>query len=430
MDNNADNSGYSWKGITALLHDVTDTASLNQLIDQARGHSEWLHGVGSDQILALLEDFAGRLANNPRTAAVEGGSFLVFWLRRKNLERLLDINLGHSGRPALDRFVEVPGSWLRAQPAGLVGHWVAGNVPTLSIFSWVLSLLVKNTAIVRVSEQTRDAVEPFLNVFRSATAGDLTGERVLDTVRFVHFHRDNQESHRALSLAVDAKIIWGSAAAVQAVSALPRQEHCTELVFGPKYSLGVIDGPTQETRLAEVVRAFVRDILIFDQRACSSPQTIFVEPCSVTADQLVEAFAEQFRRATPKTEVDTYTASRIYTARALWGLDQDRTFRGSTGADWTVCHDSDVQLKEAVQSRTVFLTRVPDLMDVIPLLTPKIQTIGLAMADRGRAIRFADAATRRGVSRCVRPGLMNVYDLPWDGKLALSELVRWVALQI
>jgi hypothetical protein len=413
-----------------LLEKIGDATVLAERIAQVRRRSEWLHSKATDQILALLDDFAARLAAEPRTAAVEGGGFLVFWLRRTNLERLLDLNFAAAGRAVLDRFVEVPGGMLRAQPAGVVGHWVAGNVPTLSLFSWVLSLLTKNAAVVRVSEQTLDAVEPFLQVFQSTQTDGLTGAEILSTVGFVHFPRDNQECHRTMSLSVDARVVWGSAQAVQTVTALPREEHCTDLIFGPKYSLGVIDGQTQESRLAEVARAFVRDILIFDQRACSSPQTIFVEPSALEAEQLVEAFAEPFRRAAPKTEIDTYTATRIYTTRALWGLHQDRTFQGSAGADWTVCYDGNVELKEAVQSRTVFLTRVADIMDVIPLLTPKIQTIGLAVSDRNRAIHFADAATRRGVSRCVRPGLMNVYDLPWDGKLALSELVRWVMLQV
>jgi hypothetical protein len=395
-----------------------------------RARAEWLHGLSTDLLLTLLDNFASRLAADPRTAAIEGGSFLVFWLRRKNLERLLDLNFGAAGRAALDHFVDVPGGMLRAQPAGVVGHWVAGNVPTLSLFSWVLALLTKNAAVVRVSEQTLDAAEPLVQVFQAAQADGLTGAQILDTVRFVHFHRDHQDCHRAMSLAVDARVVWGSAQAVQAVTALRRQEHCTEMVFGPKYSLGVIDRATQETRLSEVARAFVRDILIFDQRACSSPQTIFVEPSALDGEQLVEAFAEPFRRAAPKAEIDTYTATRIYTTRALWGLSQDRTFRAASGADWTVCYDTDVALKEAVQSRTLFLTRVADVMDVIPLLGPKIQSIGLAVADRDRAVRFADAATRRGVSRCVKPGLMNVYDLPWDGKLALSELVRWVTMQV
>lgn len=415
---------------TSLIHHVHEAGELGAMFSEVRQQSEWLHSLSTDQIVGLLDDFAAKLSANPQTASLEGGSFLVFWLRRNNLERLLDINFGAGRRECLDRFVEVPGGMLRAQPAGVVGHWVAGNVPTLSIFSWVLSLLVKNTAIVRLSEQTLETVELLLSVFQEAGTDELSGEQILNTVRFLHFPRDNDDCHKRMSLESDAKIIWGSAQAVHSVTSLPRQEHCNELVFGPKYSLGVIDREMQENKLTETARAFVRDIIIFDQRACSSPQTIFVEPSSVDPDELVQAFAAQFQRSAPKNTIDTYTASRIYNTRAMWGLSEDRTFCGSEGADWTVCYDTDVELKEAVQSRTVFLSRVDDIMDVIPLLNPKIQTIGLAVSDKDKAIRFADAATRLGVSRCVKPGLMNVYDLPWDGKMALSELVRWVTLQI
>ncbi len=419
--------------MTSAIARLDQAAQLTDLLRQVGERSAWLHALPSDSLLALLDNFAARLGEDPRTARIEGGTFLVFWLRRRNLERLLDRNLAPGGRAALDRFIDVSGGMLRAQPAGVVGHWVAGNVPTLAVFSWILSLLVKNTAVVRVSEQTLEATSLLLEVFGSSRVADVSGEQVLQTVRFVHFPRDNEQCHRALSLGVDTKIIWGSAQAVQAVTALPRQDHCNELVFGPKYSLGVIDRASIETRASDVARAFVRDILVFDQRACSSPQMIFVERSSLESEQIVEIFATQLQRAcqaAPKTEIDSFTASRIYTTRALWGLATDRTFRASRGADWTVCFDTDVSLKEAVQSRTLFLTQVNDAMAIIPLLSPRIQTIGLAFTDRQRAVAFADAATRRGVSRCVRPGLMNVYDLPWDGKLPLSELVRWVALQV
>ena len=42
---------------------------------------------------------------------------------------------------------------------------------------------------------------------------------------------------------------------------------------------------------------------------------------------------------------------------------------------------------------------------------------------------FADQATRAGAARCVRPGLMNVQESPWDGKLLVNELVRWVTVK-
>ena len=64
-------------------------------------------------------------------------------------------------------------------------------------------------------------------------------------------------------------------------------------------------------------------------------------------------------------------------------------------------------------------------MEVIPLLSPKIQTIGTAVADEQRREHFTTAAALKGVARCVSPGLMNLYDSPWDGMLPLHRLVRW-----
>jgi hypothetical protein len=121
---------------------------------------------------------------------------------------------------------------------------------------------------------------------------------------------------------------------------------------------------------------------------------------------------------------------QILNCRAAWALDGERDVIASRdGANWTVCIDQDVSLKEAVQSRTVFLTGVESWSEILPLLGPRIQTAGIAFGDERLAMQFADAATERGVDRCVRPGLMNGYESPWDGKLPLSELVRWVTLK-
>ena len=98
-------------------------------------------------------------------------------------------------------------------------------------------------------------------------------------------------------------------------------------------------------------------------------------------------------------------------------------------ADWTICMDTDVSMKEAVQSRTVFLTEIETREQILPLITPRIQSVGIAFGDPADAEAFAGRATLRGVARCVRPGLMNGFESPWDGKLVASELVRWVSFK-
>ncbi len=207
----------------------------------------------------------------------------------------------------------------------------------------------------------------------------------------------------------------------------------TLIVFGPKYSIGLIDREMLQTadRLDSAVAAFVQDVATFDQRACSAPQTIFVERNSrYSLGQIGEMFARHLDRLPDKPGVDAYTTMRILGARAEWALDSSKDVIASgDGANWTVCMDREVCLKEAVQSRTVFLTELESWRELIPLLTPKVQTVGIAMANPEKALAFADAATQAGVARCVRPGIMNNYGSPWDGKLLVSQLVRWVELK-
>jgi hypothetical protein len=293
--------------------------------------------------------------------------------------------------------------------------------------------LTKNTCVVKLAKSDPSGSEALLRAFAAATADGLSGADVLEGTAIVSFDHRDAELNRTMSLAADAKIIWGGESAVAGIRRLEQQEHCVELVFGPKYSIGVIDRSRlmHGEGLDGVIAAFVRDIAAFDQRACSSPQTIFVERNDVLSlRQIGERFAKQFARLTAKPDLDAYSTLRIVNARAAWALNEKRDVIASgPEADWTICMDREVSLKEAVQSRTLFLTEVDSLDQVIPLLSPKIQTVGIAFHSTGAAEAFAEAATLRGVARCVRPGLMNLYESPWDGKLIAGQLVRWVTFK-
>ncbi len=415
-----------------LRKDGDERLPIETMASELRRESEILRRVALSSILDLLDDLSRRLASCADAAALEGLAFLSFWLRRRNLESLVESNL-HGGSACLENFVNHGDGQIKAQPRGLVCHWVAGNIPTLPMFSWVMSLLCKNVALLRVSEETVAATETLISILARTRGSKFSGEQALRTVRFVHFDPDDHVSHTAMSLAADCKVVWGGGTAVESISTLPKQHHSNEIIFGPKYSVGVICRETQEdrSRFERTLDAFVRDIVVFDQRACSSPQTIFIERSSRRAEAARDLIAERLDRATraANVSVDPYTATRIYNTRAHWGLTPGRTFKAPIGAQWTVCLDSVVELKEAVQARTVFLVEVDDISQIAACMTPRVQTLGLAVVDDERAEDLADRCTARGVARCVRPGLMNVYDLPWDGRMVLSEMVNWVSLK-
>lgn len=404
---------------------------LTPILESLNRRREWLAGIPVERLLALLDDFSGRMLRDPRTAGLEGAMFLAAWLRKNNLRQMLELNLG--GRPAaLDGFVPLGRNYIAAKPHGLVSMWMAGNVATLPMFSLVPALLAKNVCLVKLAQPDPNGMDRLLAVLAESQADGLGGAELLEAGTVVWFDYRDRKLNDQMSLAADAKLVWGGAEAVRAISLLPRREHCVEIEFGPKYSIGLIGKKVADDDggLKAAVDGFVRDAAIFDQRACSAPQTIFVERGRRPLAEVGGLFARRLAALPPKTDLDAYTTGRILQVRAEWALDESKDVLASEGgADWTVCMDREPSLKEAVQSRTIFLTEIDCWRQIIPLLGPKVQTVGLALGDVDQSLAFAEAATRAGVARCVRPGIMNNYESPWDGKLLLGELVRWVMLK-
>jgi hypothetical protein len=407
--------------------------SLQSIVETLNRQRDRLAKISVESLIALFADFAARLLRDPRTKSLEGCMFLSAWLGSNNLRQLLELNL--NGNPAyLDGFVPYGRNYLAAKPQGLVAMWMAGNVATLPMFSLVPALLAKNVCLVKLAYAEPDGTDQLLAVLAEAQAGDMRGADILDAIAVVWFDYHNRELNEQMSLAADMKIIWGGAEAIKAITALPRREHCGEIIFGPKYSIGLIGRKkieSQPEKLDETVAAFVRDIAIFDQRACSAPQTIFVERNTrLSLREVGEMFAKYFSKLPPKPGLDPYSTMQIINVRAAWAMDEAKDVIASTdGANWTVCLDRDVSLKQAVQSRTIFLTEVDSWQQVVPLLSPKVQTVGVAFGNREDTITFAEAASQAGVARCVRPGLMNNHESPWDGKLLINQLARWVMLK-
>ena len=383
-------------------------------------------------LLDFFDNFGKNLLDDSNTRSLEGVMFLSNWLRKANLERMLKLNL-NGNLDYVDGFIQYNRNFLTAKPAGLVCMWMAGNVPTLPVFSFIPALLAKNVVLVKLAYPEPDGMDKILSVLANTKSNKLSGDDILRALSVIWYDFHEGDLNEEMSRVADVKVMWGGEAAIKGITSLPRKEHCSEVIFGPKYSFGVIGKKilNNEKQLDSAISAFVRDIAIFDQRACSSPQTIFIE----TNDQKIlhrigEKFATQFTKLPPKPGLDAYTTIKIMNARSEWAIHEERDVIASQdGANWTVCMDSEVSFKDAIQSRTIFLTKVDSWKQIIPLINHKIQTIGIVFAEESEAIAFADEASLAGAVRCVRPGLMNLYESPWDGKLIVNELVRWITLK-
>jgi hypothetical protein len=402
---------------------------------------EKLRAIDIDDLIGWC-DAAATTWTQPQHVMAEfirrrGLGFLPLWMRRRNLETVCNRAL-RGKAAALDGFVplrENDSLLVRAQPRGLVVHWVAGNVPVLGLLSLMQSLLVKNANILKVSQQGAGLLPHLLAAFAGVNyiipGGKVVrGQDLLDTIAVVYCDRGDDAAAQELSRLADVRVAWGGREAVEAIINLPHRFGTEDIVFGPKLSFAVVG----RERLADAVAAqrlaaqLAADASAFDQQGCNSPHTVFVEkggivPPTEFAGILGTAMEAELKR-NPLAEVDPAAAMNVLGVRTEYAMRGE--VWSSRGMGWSVVYsDEDRGLADACYLRTIFVRPVDDICDVVQYASHKTQTAGLAVDDRRHAL--ADRLTARGVDRCPNVGNMRLYDTPWDGLFAMDRLVRWVS---
>ncbi len=383
-------------------------------------------------ILDLFERWAAAL-DKGEVRDIPGVTFLRLWLRRGTLEPILARELGVES--ITGRWREDGRARLRSFPVGVVGHWPAGNIEIQPILSMTCALLGGNSCIVRVPSGLAD---PTRLIFDALAQVDRDGV-LLERIFLAHFDHSQLDLHEAMAKTVDGAMIWGGEEAVSQVRALPFPHWARVVVFGPRLSVAAMDAGSwgDKTERLSWCRRMARDVWQFEQQACSSPQTLFLERGG-TGDPLefVEDLKRAFEgenRAHPRTEIEPSLTSAICRARSSWLLD-DVANRAlfPQSPDWTILQGTGAEMPEPTQGRTLTVLLADNLVEVVSRFDGTVQTLGLAMKDAKREQLLGETAGRHGVDRVVRLGQMHVFGSPWDGMdlvRPMTRLVRYVPSQ-
>jgi hypothetical protein len=382
--------------------------------------------VTPTQVIDIFERWGTGL-RGPALDAIPGVAFLRLWLRRGSLEPLLQREFGPT---VLDSEWRQEGhARLGAFPLGLVGHWPAGNIAIQPVLSMSCALLGGNFCIVRVPTglvaETQAIVE---KLHEADTAGVLRDCIVLTT-----FDHDRTDLQQAMAETVDGAMIWGGAEAVSQIRSLQFPHWARVTVFGPRLSVAAMDAQSwaDESEQAQWSRRIARDVWQFDQQACSSPQTLFLERhpnCDIEpfVRALRRAFDEE-NLAHPRSEIHPGLSSAICLKRASWMLESDdhRAVFPAT-PDWTILLGTSSAIPTPTQGKTLSVLLVDDLLEPISKFSGDIQTLGLAVSNPSREATLAHAAASRGVDRIVKLGRMHVFGSPWDGMDLVRSMTRLV----
>lgn len=377
-------------------------------------------------MLELFDHWAAALGSQA-VKNIPGTAFLRLWLRRGALEPILVRELGRA-------YLE--GEWhednharLRAYPLGVVGHWPAGNIDIQPVLSLTCALLGGNGCLMRVPDGLIESTEHIMQTLQEADRrGRLTGRIFL--MSFNHSQRELQE---AMASAVDGAMIWGGTDAVLQLRSLPFPERARVAVFGPRLSVAAMDAGawSDQHQRSSWRRRIARDVWQFDQQACSSPQTLFLERCGeCDPAQFVEGLREAFEeenRLHPRQQLHPALATSICMARASWLLNEATNWAVfPESPDWTILVGSGTEIPKPTQGRTLSVLLADDLLEVISRFDATVQTLGLGMKDARKEDLLAQVAASRGVDRIVKIGSMHTFGSPWDGVDLIRPMVRLV----
>ena len=414
--------------------------NLARIFTSLEKNQEWLSDQPSEAIIGLID--AAR-KTWPKNVGLDqyrdvGLNFLYSWCEPSRLSSLLDAGL-NGQRGHLDAFIprkDISGSSLKAVPRGVVCHWLSGNVPLLGMFALIQSILSKNTNVVKVSAGESQALPLILESFRGlkyTTPGGFTisGNELLETIAVVYFDRNQQEIAELFSSRADVRIAWGGREAVEAIATLPRRFTSQDVLFGPKLSMMVIgnDALSSDKAIRKLVRRAATDSSVFDQFACASPHTIFVEKGGkVSPSEFANLLAAAMEKALvrlPSNPPDVGQTNNIRSKIAEYGFIGDAWF--DKYLRWTVLYSEGAELVDPTYQRVITVKGVDDIFDIVDAVNEDIQTVGLALSGE-RRLSFATKVTQKGALRCPDIGYMTHFDSPWDGVFLLHRLVKWVSL--
>lgn len=373
---------------------------------------------------AAAQAFAAALANalfHDRTAVQHPELVaLAYWMRPAEVSRLRAT------------FEAAQDPTLLLTPRGLVLHFAPGNVDTIFIYSWLLSLLCGNRNVIRVSQRDTPMIDILLGHVRTALQRPEL-EDVRRTTWIMRFGHDDAISG-ALSRLCDVRVIWGGDETVTHLRSLPLSPHAREVTFPDRFGFAALKAAEVaalgDDALRGLAERFYNDAYVFDQMACASPRLV------VWTGRESEATAASERLFGALARVIAEKGYQVATAVALGKL----TFGYTAAADRSVRRvrriNNELLLLELGNLRdfdrthcgggAFFEARVDRLADLVPFVRQKDQsmtTFGFAHAELRELAR---KVAGRGIKHMVPVGQALAFHRFWDGMDLLGEMLERV----
>ncbi|MCX6258146.1 MAG: hypothetical protein NTW49_09675 [Bacteroidia bacterium] len=347
---------------------------------------------------------------------------------RSTLKRML--NQVGPDYHCLDYYVNLRHArYQRAIPAGTVCHVAAGNIFLGSVGSLIQGIITKNVNILKVSSQ--DFLFP--SMFMEALAEADENMEIVPYIAMTYWSRNNKGVEDIIKNVSDVILLFGGEDSVrQYKNGLAAKTEV--LAFGPKISYGLVGRGLSDNQLHEAAAGFAHDIVLWEQRACTSCQNIFIEE-DTGNDSFIQFLCERLEAEAikfPQSSLNIDTAIELCKEREMlkWKeFNGQLIMKEGKNAYHTVIVQQSADIIDSPLNRTIYVNIVKDYTDILKgnLSRMKYYMSTLSVASDGKLQQITEGFMRMGVMRFVKPGIMSSGrnpEYPHDGKLILQNLVR------
>ena len=390
---------------------VTEDGVKSALIGLRHQHAATLAPMTQADIVAVLTDFARLwrdLEYPPRQEAEAWNDPFPFKMVQVSLDALLD-----SLTPdALWALIDAEDA-RDALGYPIVGHVIAANTPLLAWVSMIRALLIRSASLVKLPSGPASA---WGYLFQRSLAD--VSPAFAACLHLAEWPGGTTPLDAALCGGVNIVMAHGGDGAMSALRAL-----CPPgtpfIGYGHRVSFGLV---TRGAGTPEAASGFARDVLLYDQGGCLSPQTIFVEggweDALAFAARLAEALPFAAARY-PLPRRAAQAAPAVREARELAWMDEGSTLWEDPAGRWTVIARPQ---SEFALSPTFGVASVQSLaaLDFLPdALAP------VAGFLQGCAVAGEAGGYLPGVSYLCTPGELQAPPLAWrqDGRDVLRVLL-------
>lgn len=312
-------------------------------------------------------------------------------------------------------------------PALLV-HVLAGNIPGLGAVAANLSLAIGSPTILKTA-----AGDPLSTALWAQTIAEADPE-LGECLAVTYWPGGDVDTEAVVFDRADMVVASGSNESIAAIATRVRSRFRGH---GHRVSFAAVgtDCLDDETAVAALARGLARDISVWDQQGCLSPQMCYVEAGGRVAPHefatiLAGALAADAVELPPRRlSLDEQAAVQRFRQEAEW-TEGTTLLASEDSTAWSISMENEGRFRPTCLNRCVRLLAVSRLEDTLPALAPQrrhLEAAGLAVGPARRselARRLGDI----GVHRVCPLGKMQEPPLSWcqGGRPRVGDWVEWM----